>query len=175
MWPRAHFFCHTATCTAFVCAVLCLGESAWAQQRVQVNGFVNVTFAAWSGGGDLTSNQNLCTYVRNAPQNYYVTATSSHAQGALFRLRAGPNRNVAYNVGWREQPNGTYATSTAGGPGLPFAGSGIRSVLQHNASATQNCPAGRTATLSILVPSANLQTARTGTYTDTLTILMAPW
>src|SRR4051812_7092632 len=109
-----------------------IARPAGAAQQVQVTGLVDLPLGFWMVNmPDATAGENVCVYVAVAPRDYYVVATSSNATGGQFRMRSASGHYLAYHVGWADAPNRTFATSTAAGAGLPFAGSGVQSVLQH--------------------------------------------
>lgn len=118
-----------------------------------------------NAGGDLVYTDTVCLF-RNGTdnQNLNVTFTSANGSGAAFRVTDGTNF-VGYTVDL------TYgaAVTTSASNATVFAANG-------STDNTPGCTAsgGNNASYALTIPLASIQAATAGTYTDTLTILIAP-
>ncbi|MEJ2452441.1 MAG: hypothetical protein P8047_17590 [Gammaproteobacteria bacterium] len=126
----------------------------------------NITSPAavtFNGSTDVNLSSSLC--VGTNATGYTITATSTNAAaGAPFVLSDGTN-TVAYNVAW--------ATSAGATTGTAFGSSGATQSYSTGPVSNIACSANN-ATAVITVPAANLQAASASTYTDTLSLTVAP-
>ncbi|MEJ2451608.1 MAG: hypothetical protein P8047_13200 [Gammaproteobacteria bacterium] len=126
----------------------------------------NVTSPAavtFNGSTAVNLSSSLC--VGTNATGYTITATSTNAAaGAPFILSDGTN-TVAYNVAW--------ATSAGATTGTAFGSSGATQSYATGPVSNIACAANN-ATAVITVPAANLQTAPASTYSDTLSLTVAP-
>lgn len=117
-----------------------------------------------NAGGDLVYTDTICLF-RNGTDNQNLNLTFSSLNGAgTFEVADGVNPNIAYTVD-------------------VVAGALSAAIVENTATlatgSTDNTPAcvasgGNNASYTLTIPLATIQTAVAGTYTDTLTILIAP-
>lgn len=118
-----------------------------------------------NAGGDLVYSDQICLF-RNGTdnQNLNITFTSANGAAGAFQVTDGTNF-VAYTV-----------DLTAGA--LTAAPLTDATAIAANGSTdnTPGCTAsgGNNASYDLTIPLASIQAATAGTYTDTLTILIAP-
>ena len=124
---------------------------------VQITGLNDVTLT--ESGTDYVAADNVCVYSTGVPYN--VTMTSSAASG--FQLTSGSN-TLAYSVTWTDE-DGTPATVSEGTPLTGQTSTG---------DATCSTSGGTNTNFEITVASADYTAAVAGSYTDTLTIVVAP-
>lgn len=120
--------------------------------------------ANFDGSTDVDFTDSVCVGT-NGAAGYSVTATSNNGGvGGPFQLSDTTN-TVDYNVAW--------ANTSGAVAGTAFGTSGA---IQNYASGpVSNIACGATnATVVITVPAANLQTVPANTYTDTLSLTVAP-
>ncbi|MDF2444826.1 MAG: hypothetical protein K0S46_62 [Moraxellaceae bacterium] len=116
-----------------------------------------------NAGGDLVYTDTICLF-RNGTDNQNLNLTFSSATGAgAFEVTDGTNF-VAYTV---DVAAGALAGAVTEGAATAANGS------------TDNTPActasgGNNASYTLTIPLLSIQSAVAGTYTDTLTILIAP-
>lgn len=135
-----------------------------ANAQVLITGLSNVGFGnVGNGSSDLVSAQNVC--VTSLQTNYRVTATGSGTSSA-FTLASGSHR-LAYDVRWAFTSGQT--TGTLLQPGVSASGSsGI--VI----SVTCLLGLGSSASLIVTLPAAAYNSATSGAYSGTLTLLIGP-
>ena len=131
--------------------------------NVQIFGLSDVSFGTLSSvSADVTSSQSVCAYAGLLGGRYSITASGSGSNGA-FTLTNG-SALLPYEVQWAGtsgQATGTALTANA-------ALSGQTTLL--------NCLLGLTtdASLIVILRGTSLSAATAGSYSGTLTLLIAP-
>ncbi len=129
---------------------------------IQISGLTDISFPS-SATTPAPIESTACVYATTG--SYTVLATSSHPSGSTFRLMNGTNF-INYGVGW-------YPVN-AGGTAIPLS-SGSVSGSQGGADTTSTtCGGGSDSRLAVTIDSTTFVSAPTGTYSDTLTLLVAP-
>lgn len=132
--------------------------------RVRVTGLTDVAFGEIVSASDLIRAQDVCIRSDAPGQRYSVTATGSGAGGA-FTL-ASATAAMAYEVQW------------AGSPGLASGNNLVSGVAVGGfvGSIFNNCNGKRPelASLITILRAASHSSVPAGTYTGTLTLLIAP-
>ncbi len=124
--------------------------------RVQISGLDDIDLGAYSGSGELTGSDSFCVY-RNGTGLYDVEISSANADGGAFRMVSGTDNFLTYTV--------TFA-GEAVSSGEEIEGAG------HSTSVT--CGGGTNTTLAVSVAEAALQGAVSGSYADTVTMVVSP-
>jgi spore coat protein U-like protein len=138
-------------------------------ELIQITGMADFAFGSYSGTGNFDSNDNV-TISGNDDQagpEYQVTATGSGAGSAFTVGRtapAAPAATIAYTVAFNDQ------TGTAGETGLATTvaltdQTGINDELSDVAA---------NANIHVVFLQAALRAAPAGTYSGTLTVVVAP-
>ena len=160
---RAYNVCVFAVSAMMVTAAHAQGKP----DRVRINNLSDVAFGTiFNSTIDRSISQSICVYVRPDISLYDVTATGSGAGGA-FTLSSGGN-TLAYEVQWAASAGQT--TGTALNAGLPLSN-------QANASTHNGCNGSgpsTTASLITIVRATEIGLASSGSYSGTLTLLVAP-
>lgn len=128
-----------------------------------MSGLSDVTFGAVSNlDADAVQSQSVCLYSQSS--RYSIRADGS-GTGSAFVLSTGA-ANLAYEVRWNGQ--GGQTDGTALSPGAALGG------LTTNAQ-NQNCASGpaTTASLILVLPATALSAATQGSYSGTLTLIVA--
>lgn len=151
-------------------ATLALALPAWsallAGNKVRITGLSDVAFGTVANlSTDWTRSQNICVYSTSPTAGYNVRATGSGSGGA-FTLASGSNA-LAYEVEW--SPVSGQSTGTTLSPNVALTG-------QVSSATQQTCNSGpaTSASLIVILRSAQLSAATAGTYSGTLTLLVAP-
>lgn len=141
-------------------ATISIGKGA----QVRISGLTDVSY------GTVTSNpgkefRDVCIYSTAGP--YQITADGLNVSGGNFRLANGSNTEfVNYVVQWSDSAAGTSGDTLT--PGTPLT-------AQANASTTDpNCGGGVNARFFIDPNDGQYNNAPPGTYTDVLTLTVAP-
>lgn len=122
---------------------------------VQISDMNDFAFGNYSGTGNLSDTDDVCIY-RNGTGDYTVTATGS-GTGNAFTMTDSTD-TIAYSVSL----DGTALTAGT-------------SVNQSGADASSaDCGGTPNKTLAVSISEADLQAAQAGSYTGTLTLLVAP-
>lgn len=143
-----------------------LGSPAEAADKVQISGLSDISFGTLTNFGvDAIRSQSICVFAKSSVDNYKVTATGSGAGGA-FLLSSGSDK-LPYEVQWSSASGQTTGTSLTAG--VPLG-------AQHSTATRDICDKGppTTASLIVVLRSAAISSAITGTYTGTLTLLIQP-
>ena len=114
---------------------------------------------------DQKISQNVCAYQPSSGNIYNVTATGSGSGGG-FTLSSGAN-TINYEVQWSDTTGKTTGTALVTGVALNG----------QTTNATQSgCTSGpgNTASLITILRTAMIGTARSGSYTGVLSIILAP-
>ena len=145
-----------------ILVLLCLplGIQSANAQLVRISGMDDFAFGSWSGSGNLTSSSTVCIYRSSGGGNYSVTASGSGA-GSSFTVASGGS-TIAYQVRWKQVGN-SFSTLTASSPSS-FAG----------ASSSLTCGGSDNAEMEVQFSAANLGAASAGSYSGTLTFIIAP-
>lgn len=133
--------------------------------KVRIGGLSDVDFGLIANlQADARRAQNICVYSNGAGNRYSVTAIGS-GTGSSFALSNGSN-SLAYEVEWSDQSGRTSGTNLA--PNVAATGR-VSSATQ------QTCNSGpvASASLIILLRSSALSQAREGSYSGSLTLLVA--
>ena len=114
---------------------------------------------------DSVRSQSICVFAHTASNGYRITASGS-APGGAFALSSGPSL-LDYEVRWSEAPGQTTGTQLSANVTL----TGLVSSATHQSC--NNGPA-TSASLILVLRSAALSSARAGSYSGTLTVLVGP-
>lgn len=149
---------------AFIFAIFGASEPAQAQ-KVRITNLSDVSFGLISNlQADARRAQNVCLFSQSAGNRYSITATGSGA-GSSFALSNGSN-SLAYEVEWSDQSGQTSGTSLS--PTVAATG-------RVSAATQQTCTNGpaTSASLIIILRSSQLIQAREGSYSGSLTLVVA--
>ena len=125
---------------------------------MSITGLADVTLA--ESGGDYVASDNVCVYSSGASYNVLMTSATG---GNTFQLTSGSD-TLDYAVTWADE--NAVATAITGG-------SALASQLS-TADATCSGSGGTNTTFAVTVTGADYTAANAGTYTDTLTMVIAP-
>jgi len=139
--------------------------SATVPGRVQISGLSDIAFGTLDPAGPASNVQDVCVWSNTNGRAYSITATGSGLGGG-FAITDGTNE-LDYGVQWATTPG------QSSGSALMPAGAltGLSS-----AAVDPMCSAGVGASASLIVSmtAAELQAAVAGSYTGTLTLVVAP-
>jgi hypothetical protein len=126
----------------------------------------DITLGLWSGSGDLSgSDSSICVWTNSGV--YSVTAKTENNSGNKFNLRSQEGKLIPYQVQWAQSGNQTSGQQMT--PDSPLTG-------QNTNAESSDCSQGPEATagLFVKVSEATLSVAGDGSYTDALTLVIAP-
>jgi hypothetical protein len=133
-------------------------------QRVRASNFSDVDFGMLGNlQGESRRSQNLCIYSNGQNRSYSVSASGS-GPGSTFALSDG-SFSLPFDVEWSDSANQSAGTPLV--PNVTLAG-------QLSSANNQFCSTGpaASASLAIVLRGADLSTARAGSYSGSLTILI---
>ena len=146
-------------------AMLCAPAPLAAQSNnVRITKLSDVAFGSLANlGMDASVAQNICVFAQTSGNRYRVTATGS-APGGAFALTSGSDL-LDYEVQWN--------ASSGQSSGLQMSPSVAQTGLV-TAATQQTCNSGpaTSASLILLLRSTALQSAKAGSYTGTLTLVI---
>lgn len=128
---------------------------------VRISKLNDINLGSWTGG-DMTGTDTLCAF--SSTWGYTLSASSQHGIGTGFRMTDGSGSFISYDVQWRDSFNRQFVLQH--GVNTPF--------LWGIAFSTTCNFVGTNARLNVRVPAANLAGKVAGSYTDTLTLVIAP-
>jgi hypothetical protein len=131
--------------------------------KVRISSLTDVNFGTIANlQSDAIQSQSVCLY---AQSNQYNIRADGSGAGGSFNLSSGA-ASLPYEVRWNSQAG--QANGTALSPGTVLGG------LTTNAQ-NQNCASGppTTASLIVILPATALGAATQGSYSGTLTLIVA--
>lgn len=146
----------------FLAAAFPLPASA---QKVRITNLSDVDFGLISNlQSDARRSQNVCVFSNSTGNRYSVIATGS-GTGSSFELSNGSN-SLTYEVEWNDQSGQTTGTSLA--PNVAATG-------QVSSATQQACNSGppTSGSLIVVLRSSSLTQAPEGSYSGSLTLLVA--
>ena len=146
-------------------AILFLGPVDPAAAKVRITGLSDVSFGTISNlTVDAVQSQSICVYSNGPAQSYSVRADGSGSGGAFTLSNGGAT--LGYEVRWNNQAGQSNGTALTAGTLL-----GSQTTNAQN----QTCSTGPSTTASLIValPATSLSSATAGTYSGTLTIIVA--
>ena len=147
-------------------ALLVLMPVSAEAQRARINKLADAAFGTIANFNiDQTRSRSICVFTTPLGTRYQVTATGSGTGGA-FTLATGGG-TMAYEVQWAASAGQTVGTSLTSGVAL----TNLATVATRSGCTTG--PA-TSASLITILRSATVSAARSGNYTGTLTLLIAP-
>ena len=151
---------------AWVALTVLAAPASAVSNNVRITGLTDVAFGSISSfSTDSVRNEDICVYSNTSLSNYQITATGSGV-GQSFALLSGSN-NLTYEVQWNASPGQTSGTSLTAGVPL---------TTQHSNATQQTCNSGPTssASLIVIIRASAVASAKAGSYTGTLSLLVAP-
>jgi hypothetical protein len=145
--------------------LLAVSHAGPANAKVRITGLSDVSFGTISNlTVDAVQSQSVCVFSNGSNSTYSIRANGSGIGGA-FTLASG-GAALDYNVRWNNQPGQSNGTALAAGVSL-----GGQTTNGQN----QLCSSGppTTASLIVTLPAPSLSAATAGTYSGTLTIIVA--
>lgn len=130
---------------------------------VRASGLTDIDFGIHVPGSDQVAERTFCVYSNNDAAGYTVTISSPNQDaGGNFFLKS-PDDDIPYDLYFKDDTTPGFGTQV----GLaPIAGNG------NNSSST--CGGVDNAKISVSVADADIVPSKTGNYSDTLTVLVAP-
>ena len=133
-------------------------------QSVRISGLDNINLGTWAGRGDIVDKESFCIYSNNSSAGYNVTVSSPQQDGTgNFRLaNAGQTQFIAYKLLFSDRVGGagTVVTNT--------------SISSNGNNSSLICGGRANAELTVKLSEINLRPARSNSYSDTITLLIAP-
>jgi hypothetical protein len=131
--------------------------------KVRITDFNDLTFGQLAGVSDAYLADDICAY--SSTSGYFVTATGSGSGGA-FSL-ASASSTLPYEVMWVGAPGQTTGTALS---------AGVTSSAFTNPATQLTCNSGppSTASLIVVIRANTVSAAQAGSYTGTLSIMIAP-
>lgn len=141
-------------------------EAGAQSNKARVSGLSDIAFGDISNAGtDRRASQSICAFAQSSQNSYSVSATGTGPSGAF--LLSSSSSTMAYEVEWAGSAN--QQTGDALRPGVAI--SGFRS-----SASQQTCNSGpsSSASLIVIVRASEAGSARAGTYSGNLTVMIAP-
>lgn len=157
-------------CVLLTSLVALTAGQAQAANSVRISGLSDVAFGSISNFTvDAVSSQSVCLFSKSPPNNNYRITASGSGTGGAFLLSSG-TATLPFEVQWSDSPGQSAGTQLLANQPL---------TAQHSSSgnaSVDDCSKGpaSTASLIIVLRSAAVSAASSGTYSGTLTLLVAP-
>lgn len=130
---------------------------------VRVSGLTDIPFGIHTPGSDRTAERTFCVYSNNDAGGYSITISSPNQDGGGNFFLNGTADAIPYDVYFKDNTTAGFGTQVGASP---IAGTGN--------NAASNCSNVDNAKISVNVNDTEIVESKTGTYSDTLTILVAP-
>lgn len=150
-----------------ICSIISSASQASSADKVRISALSDLSFGVITNfAADSVRSESLCLYAKSPPLDQYRITASGSGPGGAFELSSGIDR-LPYEVQWND------VAGQAGGAPLaanqPLTG-------QQNTASVDDCSKGAatTASLVVVLRSAAVSSASSGTYTGTLTLVVAP-
>jgi uncharacterized protein YdbL (DUF1318 family) len=131
--------------------------------QAQITSINDINLGAWTIASSApTGFDDICVYTSTG--SYEVTTTSANFTGANYRLYDGSANYVVYTVSWND--------ATGGGGAAMTHNTAMTGQTGNSASAT--CGGSQNASVQVDITNVAMAAAVAGTYTDTLTMVVAP-
>jgi hypothetical protein len=151
----------------FAASALALAATpASAADKIRITGLADVTYGTITNFAvDAVQAQDVCVFSNSSPERYRVTASGS-GTGGSFLLSSGAS-TLPYEVQWNDQDGRTSGTQLLANQALHN---------QSSDSSQRACNSGpeSTASLIVILRASAITAASAGTYSGTLTLLVAP-
>jgi hypothetical protein len=150
-----------------ICSIISSPSQAGSADRVRISALSDVSFGIITNfAADSVRSESLCLYAKSPPLDQYRITASGSGPGGSFELSSGSD-SLPYEVQWND-----VAGQSGGAPlvaNQPLTG-------QQSTASIDDCSKGAATSASLLVVlrSAAVAAASSGTYTGTLTLLVAP-
>jgi len=132
---------------------------------VLITNITDVNFPQWTaGGGDQNADGQACVY--SSTGNYSIRATSTNGVGA-FQMDDGSNNKLTYTIGWVDDQAGAGAVALT-------TGQVSATTMVGSSSTSCNDLGGVNARFQVGITEAALDAVPSGSYADTLTLVVAP-
>lgn len=148
------------------CTCLLPSSPAFAADKVRITGLSDVAFGTITNfAADSVRSQSICVFAKSTNDNYRVTASGTGSGGA-FTLSSGSD-TLPYEVEWSDTSGQTSGAQLS---------ANVAMTGQQSTATSDDCSKGpaTTASLVVILRSAAVSSAITGTYTGALTIVVAP-
>jgi len=148
---------------------IAMASQAEAANQVRISALSDVTFGTVpSVTSDTVRSQNICLYAKTPPNNSYRITASGSGSGGAFLLTSGSDV-LPYDVQWADTSGQTTGNQLISNQPLTAQQSSV------GAGDPGDCSKGpaNSASLIIILRSAALAAAASGTYNGTLTLLVA--
>lgn len=135
--------------------------------KVRISGLSDAVFGTvTSFAADAVRSQSICVYSKAPPTNNYRITASGSGSGGAFTLTSGTD-TLPYEVQWSDIAGQSSGTQLS--PNVPLP-------AQRNFADNDDCSRGpaTTATLIVVLRSTSLSAAIAGSYSGSLTLLVAP-
>lgn len=130
---------------------------------VRVSGLTDIPFGIHTPGSDRTAERTFCVYSNNDSAGYSVTISSPNQDAGGNFFLAGSADTIPYKVYFKDNTTAGFGTEASN---VPITGSGN--------NAASNCNNVDNAKISVNINDLDIVESKTGTYSDTLTVLVAP-
>jgi hypothetical protein len=130
---------------------------------VEITGLADVDFGQYGGTdiGDINGGDSYCVY-RNGADGYTITPTSTNGS---FALTGATGDSINYSV---------KLAGAATGADLASAVSYNSASSTFSGSSARDCGGSDNASVDVSIAEDDIRTASTGTYADTLILLVSP-
>ncbi len=133
--------------------------------QVMISGLDDLGMGSHSGMGNIYAEENFCVYSTSSAGSYTMNITSPNQNGSgeFFLVNGSGLGEIPYQLNFVDQGSGPGSTPVNLGTLSGFGSSG-----------DPYCNGNNNTTLSVFIQESDLQMAKSGSYNDTLMILVEP-
>lgn len=130
---------------------------------VRASGLTDIDFGIHVPGSDQVGERNFCVYANNDTASYNVTISSPNQDaGGNFFLKS-PDDTIPYDVYFKDDTTPGFGTAV-----------GLAAINGNGSNSSSTCGGVNNAKISVSVSDSEIVPSKTGNYSDTLTVLVAP-
>ena len=130
---------------------------------VRISGLSDMDLGTWSGDGDMSGSQTVCAFA--SPGVDYTITFDGGNQPGNYVLENGMGSEIQFDLYYA--PNNT-------GSGYQLTTPTNALVGQTGASDSTDCLSGETGSIQVVVSEAALASMPSGTYSETISVTLAP-
>ncbi len=130
---------------------------------VRVSGLTDIAFGVHVPGADQVGERTFCVYANNDSALYNVTISSPNQDGGGNFFLKSPDDTIPYSLYFKDNTSAGFGTAV-----------GTAAINGNGNNSANDCGSVHNAKISVSVADADIVPSKTGNYSDTLTILVAP-
>jgi hypothetical protein len=130
---------------------------------VKITSVDNITLGTYAQSGNVIANERFCVYSQTGNYALTVSSTNQDSSGNFNLLNTASSALLPYSLSFIDSGSGQGTSAVSN---LALSGSGD--------SSSETCGGTNNATLTLAIDEQDLQASETGSYSDTINLLVEP-